>query len=116
MNRRDEYSADILLYLDNELSGSELEDFCAHLMDCADCQRRLEEEQALSDLLYRSRPLYSAPAALRTRVAEEAAQQATVVSHAPNRLRRRVLRILTRPLRQMTQRPTLGKHWWPRFW
>jgi mycothiol system anti-sigma-R factor len=117
MNSRDEYSADILLYLDNELSGSELEDFWAHLMDCAGCQRRLEEEQALSDLLNRSRPLYSAPEALRAQVAAAAAaQQTTVVSHAPNRLRRRVLRMLTRPLRHMTQRPTLGKHWWPRFW
>jgi mycothiol system anti-sigma-R factor len=116
MNPRDGHTADIFLYLDNELSGSELEDFCAHLMDCADCKRHLEEEQALSDLLLRSRPLYSAPEALRARVAAAAAQQTAVVNHAPNRLRKRVLRILTRPLQHMTQRPSLGKHWWPRFW
>jgi len=63
-----EHRADILRYLDNELSGRKLEQFLAHLESCADCRTQLDEEQALSDILRRSRPLYSAPSELRDRV------------------------------------------------
>jgi mycothiol system anti-sigma-R factor len=64
----DEYRVKILRYLDNDLRGEELDDFRSHLETCADCRANLEAERALSHLLYRSRPLYSAPAALRSRV------------------------------------------------
>jgi anti-sigma factor RsiW len=64
----DEYGVKTLRYLDNELQGQELDDFRTHLEACADCRASLEEERALSHLLRRSRPLYSAPAALRSRV------------------------------------------------
>jgi hypothetical protein len=40
----------------------------AHLQTCANCKARLEEEQDLSRLLKRSRPLYSAPRQLCARV------------------------------------------------
>jgi len=60
----------ILRYLDNELSGAELESFRAHLKDCSTCQFRLEEERAFSIVLHRSRPLYRAPEELRSQVAE----------------------------------------------
>jgi mycothiol system anti-sigma-R factor len=64
----DDYGATIQLYLDRELSCQGLEDFRAHLGECAACRTELEAEEKLSALLRRSRPLYSAPDALRARV------------------------------------------------
>jgi mycothiol system anti-sigma-R factor len=92
MNACEERRHNVLLYLDNELRGQELEDFRAHLADCAACRTKLEEEQEFSDLLHRSRPLYKAPDELRSQVI--AAQQAYVSGYTPDRLRRRVLRLL----------------------
>lgn len=97
MNASNEHTRDVLLYLDNELRGQELEDFLAHLAGCAVCRIQLEEEREFSDLLHRSRPLYKAPDQLRTRVI--AAQHPSVSDHTPDRLRRRVLRLLKAPLR-----------------
>jgi anti-sigma factor RsiW len=68
MSSGDEYRVKILRYMDNDLQGQELNDFVTHLEACADCRASLEAERALSQLLHRSRPLYSAPAALRSRV------------------------------------------------
>ena len=68
MSPCDEYRVKILRYLDNDLRGHELVDVRSHLEACADCRASLEAEQALSHLLQRSRPLYSAPAALHSRV------------------------------------------------
>ena len=68
MNSCNEDGIRLLRYLDNELSGGELEDFRAHLKTCAICRSHLEEEQALSGVLKRSRPLYPAPEELRARV------------------------------------------------
>jgi anti-sigma factor RsiW len=75
MNRCEEYNTELLLYLDNELTGEKFENFQAHLLSCADCRERLEEELALSSVLRRTRPLYLAPDALRERVAAAAVQQ-----------------------------------------
>jgi len=72
MNGHDEHRVNILLYLDNELRGQELEYLLAHLDNCADCRRLLEEERALSNLLHRTRPLYTAPEPLRARIAAAA--------------------------------------------
>jgi anti-sigma factor RsiW len=58
----------ILRYLANELSGPQLEEFSAHLKTCTECGAYLEEEQILSRLLHRARPLFSAPVAIRSRV------------------------------------------------
>lgn len=68
MSPGDEYRVKIVRYMDNHLEGQELNDFLTHLEACADCRASLEAERALSHLLHRSRPLYSAPAALRSRV------------------------------------------------
>ena len=92
MNACEEHSHNVPLYLDNELRGQELEDFRAHLADCAACRTKLEEGQEFSGLLHRSRPLYTAPDELRARVI--AAQRVSVSGQAPDRLRRRVLRLL----------------------
>jgi mycothiol system anti-sigma-R factor len=82
MRNCDECSLDVLLYLDNALTGQKLADFRAHLADCSDCRERLEEERGLSSLLRETRPLYSAPQALRARIAAAATVQATAISRA----------------------------------
>ena len=61
-------SLNILRYLDNQLSGPELEAFGAHLKTCEECTLQLGAEQALSLLLHDSAPLYTAPLALRARL------------------------------------------------
>jgi anti-sigma factor RsiW len=69
MSPCDEFSLKALRYLDDCLHGQELDDFRAHLEVCSNCRANLETEQALSQLLHRSRPLYAASPALRARVA-----------------------------------------------
>jgi mycothiol system anti-sigma-R factor len=66
----DGYIGNIPLYLDKELRGQELVEFTAHLEQCETCRRELEAEEELSRLLHRSRPLHSAPEALRNRILE----------------------------------------------
>jgi mycothiol system anti-sigma-R factor len=97
MNTCEEHSHNVLLYLDNELSGPELENFRTHLSGCVACRKQLAEEQKFSDLLHRSRPLYTAPDELRARVI--AAQHTSVADHTPDRLRKRVSRLLKPSLR-----------------
>jgi anti-sigma factor RsiW len=63
-------AVNILRYLDNELSGEELETFRVHLEGCRICQVRLEEERTFSRFLHRTRPLYRAPEGLRHQVSE----------------------------------------------
>jgi anti-sigma factor RsiW len=99
MNAYDEYRSSIPLYLDNELSGDELDNFCTHLARCAACKTSLEEEQALSDLLRRSRPLYPAPKAVREHTLGIVHSNQYGTIFAPKRLRRRLLHILSRPFR-----------------
>jgi hypothetical protein len=69
MNSCDD-AVNILRYLDNELSGEELETFRAHLESCRICQVRLEEERTFSRFLHRTRPLYRAPEGLRHQVSQ----------------------------------------------
>jgi hypothetical protein len=80
MNPCDEYRIKTLRYLDDDLQGRELIDFHNHLKACAACLASLEAEQALSYLLHRSRPLYLAPATLRSRVS------AAVMQHSESKL------------------------------
>jgi mycothiol system anti-sigma-R factor len=96
MSACEERSHDVLLYLDNELRGQELESFRAHLSGCGACRAQLEEEQEFSDLLYRSRPLYTAPDELRARVI--ATQHVAAYGQIPDRLHRRVLRLMKQQL------------------
>ena len=63
-------SVNVLRYLDNALTGKELEIFGAHLQNCPTCRVRVEEERALSSVLHRSRPLYQAPEEVRSQVSE----------------------------------------------
>lgn len=104
MSACDDCRAMIPLILDGELRGSEAEDFRRHVGSCADCQRLLAEEQALSQLLHRTRPLYQASEHLRTRVSAILSSEAGNFG-APEGLRHRILRILASPLREVS-RPT----------
>jgi anti-sigma factor RsiW len=58
----------VLRFLSEDLTPRERAAFLVHLRSCADCRARLEQEQALSHMLQRSRPLYTASPALRERV------------------------------------------------
>jgi len=84
MNRCHEHAADILLYLNDALTGHRLDEFREHLARCLDCSAQLEEELALSSLLRKSRPLYSAPETLRERVAATVAQELSTSAGVPD--------------------------------
>jgi anti-sigma factor RsiW len=79
MNPCDEYSVKRSCYLDNRLQARELDDFRAHLEECAHCRAEVEADQTVSRLLRGSRPLYRAPAALRARVSAAVEQHATSI-------------------------------------
>ena len=100
MNSCNEDGVRLLRYLDNELTGQELEDFRVHLKTCAHCRKQLEEERALSGVLKRSRPLYPAPEELRARVA-------AIESANSEGLYQRIVRGLKQSL-QNNQRPIFG--------
>ena len=107
MSHYDDRSVDILLYLDNALTGQRLEDFRAHLAGCSNCRERLQEELALSSLLRETRPLYLAPQALRARVVAAASQQASAGSPISGRSSETRMQKLMRWLRDVT-RPVFG--------
>jgi mycothiol system anti-sigma-R factor len=102
MKACDEHSISVLLYLDGELSGQELEVFRLHLQTCTDCRLRLEEEESLSRLLHRTSPLYSAPDSLRMRITAESAKQASASRSASNWYRK-FWQDLMQPLRDIAQ-------------
>jgi mycothiol system anti-sigma-R factor len=79
----DDNNASIQLYLDEELSDQDLEEFRAHLEGCLACRKELETEEALSHLLHRSRPLYFAPDALRARVLKTMGGPRPATTYAP---------------------------------
>lgn len=97
MSACDDYRAMVSLFLDDELRGDELQDFQKHIVECSDCRELLKQEQSLSELLHRNRPLYQAPEALRARVSDILSSESYPTVRAPERLRRRILRILTSP-------------------
>jgi mycothiol system anti-sigma-R factor len=90
MDSCSDHSLDILRYLDTQLTGSELEAFSAHLKTCKECTVQMEAEQALSRVLRNSRPLYTAPVALRARIST-VLNQAQAQSPIPQRFPRNVL-------------------------
>jgi anti-sigma factor (TIGR02949 family) len=106
MNACVDYCAMVPLLLDDELRGSEAERLRRHIAGCADCREFLAQEEALSQLLRRTRPRYRASEALRARVAGILSSEAHLSIRAPQRLRHRVLRIVASPLRGFA-RPAL---------
>jgi anti-sigma factor (TIGR02949 family) len=99
MSMCDDFRILIPLFLDDELTGSELQNFQTHIEDCNVCREHLEEERALSQLLHRIRPLYHAPEHLRSRVNSIVASGVYPGLRAPERLRRRVSGIQSFPQR-----------------
>jgi anti-sigma factor (TIGR02949 family) len=104
-----DYGGNIELYLDKELTGRELEEFRVHLDDCETCRTELEAVEELSHLLHRSRPLYAAPDALRRQVMQTTEQFPSSIPYAPPRLRKRILKILARPVQTVGR----GVRHWP---
>src|SRR5215472_3384721 len=102
-----EHSLGILRYLDNDLCGKELEEFRTHLKGCADCQALLEEEQELSHILHRFRPLYTVPGALRVRMSADMVRHAGQ-NRQPGRLYQRIPRVVWQTLHG-AQRLTIWK-------
>lgn len=100
MKSCDDYGVNIQLYLDKELTGQDLEEFRAHLKECVACQQELEAEEALAQLLYRSRPLYSAPDSLRDRVRQVTHGVAASADPAPVQVSNRVTGIGGRSFRR----------------
>lgn len=84
MSPCDEFTLKALPYLEDRLHGQELDDFRAHLEVCLNCRTSVETERALSQLLQRSRPLYSAPPALRARVAAAVERRITSIGDRGN--------------------------------
>ena len=76
-------SSQIQLYLDNELTGSDMEELLAHLEYCASCRSAMEEAETFSRRLAQARPFAVAPAALRERIANLAATQAALKPEIP---------------------------------
>ena len=104
-----DYGAALELYLDKELIGPDLEEFRAHLEGCAACRAALEVREELFRLLHRSRPLYSASDALRDRVMRTAELLPSSAPYTPPGLRRRILRVLARPVQSAGR----GVRHWP---
>jgi anti-sigma factor RsiW len=73
----DDRSIELLRYLDNDLSESEVKHFRAHLDTCPYCQDRLKTERALSGVLRESRPLFSTPAELRVEISRAIERHST---------------------------------------
>jgi mycothiol system anti-sigma-R factor len=107
----DDYRSMIPLLLDNELSGNELQEFQEHLTSCTDCKEYLTAEQALSQLLRRTRPLYQAPEVLRSRVSGILSSEDYSGLGASEPLRHRISRILASPLGSAAQ-PAFGWKQW----
>jgi mycothiol system anti-sigma-R factor len=85
----DDYCETLRRYLDGELRGQELLQFRDHLEQCAGCRQELAAEEELSRLLHRTRPLYTAPDALRERVLramEEPAMEEPATESMPGKL------------------------------
>jgi hypothetical protein len=91
MSSCDDFSLKALRHRDGRLQAQELDDFRAHLEVCLNCRASAEAEQVLSRRLHGSRPLYSAPAALRARVAA-AVEEHTASIRARENFYERLLR------------------------
>ena len=111
MSSCDEVRLKVLRYLNDRLHGQELDDFRTHLEACSRCRANVETERALSELLHRSRPLYSAPPELRARVAAAIDQRPASIGARENSYER-FLRIVgsgfADPVRRVARLRLLG--------
>jgi anti-sigma factor RsiW len=106
MSSCDDFGLKALRYLEDRLQGQELQDFLVHLEICSNCRASLETERALSQLLHQSRPLYSAPPGLRSRVSAAVEQYAVATGVHENfyeRLLRTVASGFSDPVRRVAR-------------
>lgn len=99
MNRCDNYSMAVQLYLDNELAGSAHEFFLTHLSECFHCRQQLESEQLLSNLLRRTHPLYSASEELRARVQSTVPRDFAAARNCRFGFRKRAVQYVQQPIK-----------------
>jgi anti-sigma factor RsiW len=79
----DDYKIMIQLYVDEELTGSDLQDLLSHMETCGNCRREMEELKAFSTQIREARPSFAAPASLRERILAQAANQQEQKKKAP---------------------------------
>jgi anti-sigma factor (TIGR02949 family) len=93
MNRCEDIRSRLTLYLDEELEGKERAALKEHLKACEKCKAAFESELRFLEAVRQSRPLHSAPLALRDRVTDILSDlPASAV--APPRLKRKIQRML----------------------
>jgi anti-sigma factor RsiW len=95
MIRCEDIKAQVVFYLDDELSREERGAFDAHVRDCAGCREALNRKRKFLDGLRGAGPLYPAPAALRTRLAVLLREELAASPAAPPSVgRRRARRVI----------------------
>jgi anti-sigma factor (TIGR02949 family) len=93
MNGCEDIRSRLTLYLDEELEGNERAALEEHLKACEKCNAVFESERRFLEAVRQSRPLHSAPLALRDRVTNIIVDlPASAV--APPRLKRKIRRML----------------------
>lgn len=95
MNHCDDIISRMAFYLDDELRDGELAGFEDHLASCESCANLVAGERRFLEAVRHTRPLYEAPAELRSR-AETILEGARYPNLAPADLRRRVHRLVRR--------------------
>jgi hypothetical protein len=68
MKHHADYSVMIQLFIDDELTNQEREDFFSHSNNCVSCQKELEEAKAFSTRVREARLRVEAPSALREKI------------------------------------------------
>jgi anti-sigma factor RsiW len=63
-----EFSAQLSLYLDDELKGAERAAFEDHLQDCTPCRSAIIREGEFLSIIRESKPLYETPGSFRDRI------------------------------------------------
>lgn len=91
------------IYLDDELSGSDLSAFESHLQVCDSCSEMIASERRFIESIREAKPLRAAPPALREAV-EQILNRAAPPYAAPPELRRRVRKSLASPFRLSSRR------------
>lgn len=94
MNNCNDFRARLILYLDDELQGSERRVLEAHLEQCASCRATFTNERQFVQAIRQSAPLHQAPTQLRARV-EQLIGDSPISMSAPVRLRRRIQQVLS---------------------
>lgn len=94
MNNCNDFRGRLILYLDDELQGSERRVLEAHLEQCASCRATFENEHQFVQAIRQSAPHHQASTQLRARV-EQLLGDAQIPASAPARLRRRIQRVLS---------------------